>query len=223
MSDPHVFPNPEITVTWSKRRCIHSADCVRGLPDVFEPGRKPWITPEEASPDSIARVIQRCPTGALQFERHDGGAAEVPDADATVRVARNGPLYLRGALEVATVTGPARETRAALCRCGQSGNKPYCDGSHGMRRFVDAGVVGEGKITPPAAGDAPGPVRIVARANGPLRLLGTFTLVSDDGRVRVAGSEVALCRCGQSRNKPFCDSSHKTGGFEAPALGEGGP
>ena len=217
MSDPHVFPGDAVTVTWSKRRCIHAAECARGLPAVFEPGRKPWITPAESSADSVARIIERCPTGALHYQRHDGGAGEQPDAEATVRAARNGPLYLRGNLRIAMGGGETlTETRVALCRCGQSRNKPFCDNSHIPARFRDAGDVFAGKVGAPVS--APAPVRVVARLNGPLKLEGPFTIESADGRVRVAAGEVALCRCGQSKNKPFCDSSHKESGFEAPAL-----
>jgi CDGSH-type Zn-finger protein/uncharacterized Fe-S cluster protein YjdI len=217
MSDPHVFPDPKITVTWSKRRCIHSAECVAGLPMVFEPGRKPWITPEDAPANAIARVIERCPTGALHYQRHDGGAAETPDAEASVRPSRHGPLHLRGDLRVAIGEGAVlRDVRVALCRCGRSRNAPFCDGSHHAAGFRDAGEVFEARIGAPEV--PPGPLRVTARENGPLRLEGAFTIVSADGRVKLAAGEAALCRCGQSRNRPFCDSSHKTSGFVAPAL-----
>ena len=224
MNDPHLFESADITVTWSKKRCIHAAECVRGLPEVFEPGRKPWIDPESASADEVAAIVARCPTGALHFERHDGGAAEMPDAENAVRVGRHGPLELRGDLEIATAEGTAlRETRVSLCRCGRSRNQPFCDGSHHPAGFRDPGGVFEGRIGEAASGR--GPLRIGARLNGPLRLIGPLTLVSADGRVRREGCEVALCRCGLSRNKPFCDSSHKESGFEAAelCLEEGAP
>ncbi len=86
-----------IAVKFSPRRCIHSADCIIGLPTVFDPESKPWIDPTAAGSDAIARVITRCPTGALHFERLDGGPAEEPDAVNRVRVTRNGPLHLLGA------------------------------------------------------------------------------------------------------------------------------
>ena len=71
---PHAFDGAGITVTWSRRRCIHVAACVMNLPDVFKPGDRPWIDMASASTDTIARVVARCPTGALHFERSDGGA-----------------------------------------------------------------------------------------------------------------------------------------------------
>lgn len=222
MSDPHVFPAKDITVTWSRRRCIHSADCVMGSPDVFEPGRKPWIVPENDRADLVARVCERCPTGALHYERHDGGPAERPDAKTTIKPSRHGPLLVRGDLRVATASGEITETRVALCRCGHTRNAPFCDGSHHRIAFRETGEVFQGKIGPREGVE--GPLHITARANGPLKVTGPFTLVSADGRVRLAGGEVALCRCGQSKNRPFCDSSHETAGFVAVALtGEASP
>jgi len=216
MSDPHVFASKDITVTWSKRRCIHSADCVRGSVDVFEPGRKPWVQPENERADEVARIVCTCPTGALHFVRHDGGAAEAPDAETTVRAARHGPLEVRGDLRVATPAGEIVETRVSLCRCGRTRNAPFCDGTHHAIGFRDAGDVFEGKIG--SAEGVAGPLRITARENGPLKLVGPLTLVSADGRVRIAAGEVALCRCGRSKNRPFCDSSHQESGFVAAAL-----
>jgi CDGSH-type Zn-finger protein/uncharacterized Fe-S cluster protein YjdI len=216
MSDPHLYPHPAISVTWSRRRCTHAAECVMLLPSVFEPGRRPWVIPGEAPADAIARVIARCPTGALQFTRHDGAQGESPDAENVVRVMRHGPLQVRGDLLVANPEGGRRETRVTLCRCGLTRNPPFCDDAHAAARFREAGEVFEGKVTP--AENAAGPLRITARPNGPLKLVGPFTIVSGDGRVRVSGSETALCRCGQSRKKPFCDKSHEAAEFLAAAL-----
>jgi hypothetical protein len=82
--------------------------------------------------DRIAHAVRTCPTGALSFERHDGGAQEEASDDVTVQPRTNGPLFLRGKLHVEDARGNVtREaTRIALCRCGGSDNKPYCDGTH---------------------------------------------------------------------------------------------
>ena len=218
MSDPHVFDSPEITVSWSRKRCLHAAVCLMRLPPVFEVGRKPWIVPENAGPDAIARTITGCPTGSLHYQRHDGGAAETPDAENTIRVGRNGPLWVRGTIVLADSEGNEveRDTRVALCRCGQSEHKPFCDGSHVASSFRERGDVFEGKHDPPTG--EPGTLKIIARENGPYRLEGPFTLISADRKVTIVASGTALCRCGQSRNKPFCDSSHKAIGFEAATI-----
>ncbi len=218
MSDRlHEFDGAGIRVTWSSRRCIHAAECVRGLPAVFKPGSRPWITPERAAAERIAEVIMRCPTGALHFERTDGGPAEPVPGSNTVAPQPEGPLYLRGDLEIVDADGTLllRDTRVALCRCGQSRNKPFCDNSHREAGFADPGDVFEGGVKPGTGVPAAGPLRVMVRSDGPLVAEGPVTVQSADGRVTLTGGRAALCRCGQSRNKPFCDSSHLTAGFKA--------
>jgi CDGSH-type Zn-finger protein/uncharacterized Fe-S cluster protein YjdI len=209
----HAFDGKGIRVTWSKARCIHSAVCVRGIPGVFRPGTRPWVRPEAGDAERIAEVIQRCPTGALHYERKDGGPDELPQSTNTVTPDPNGPLLIRGQIEIVDDQGQVllRDTRAAFCRCGGSSNKPLCDGSHRMRGFSDNGEVFEGGVK---SSESPGPVlRILARRAGPLKLTGSMVVQSADGLVRLAGDDTALCRCGASRNKPFCDRSHERIGF----------
>lgn len=123
------YATGQIAVEWRAERCIHSASCVRALPQVFDPRRRPWIDVDAADADAIASAVLRCPSGALHFVRRDGGAQEVPDVPTTVTPVRNGPLYVRGHVEVRGVDGqPVRDdTRAALCRCGLSAQSPFCD------------------------------------------------------------------------------------------------
>ena len=135
--DVHEYTGGDIDVTWDQARCIHAAECVRGLPAVFDTERRPWVAPDEAAAAAVADVVVRCPTGALHFERHDGGPAEtVPDTN-TVTLATDGPLYLHGDLELKNADGDTRlrDTRVALCRCGASANKPFCDGTHASVGF----------------------------------------------------------------------------------------
>jgi CDGSH-type Zn-finger protein len=180
------------------------------LPMVFEPGRRPWIDATAAPADAIARVVARCPTGALHCDRTDGGAAEAVPATNSATLARHGPLYLHGDVEVLDESGALRlaDTRVALCRCGQSSNKPLCDGTHLATGFRDAGAVSTGKKVEDS-GAPDGKLRVRPQADGPLRLVGPFTLTSADRRTVVAGSSAVLCRCGHSQTKPFCDGSHK--------------
>lgn len=206
----HAFRTPEITVTWSRSRCTHAADCVMNLPTVFEPGRRPWVDPAQASPDAVARVVARCPTGALHFERMDDGAPEPVPTLNTVMPSRHGPIYLRGDIEVQDESGAVllRDTRVALCRCGQSRTKPLCDNTHTAIGFREPGDLTEPeRVEDPGAGD--GKLHVSPRANGPLVLEGPFAIRSHDGQTMLAGSKVKLCRCGLSSAKPFCDGSHK--------------
>ena len=125
------YAGTAITVRYDAARCRHVAECVRGLPHVFDTDRRPWIM-VDAEPDAmlVAEVVRRCPTGALHYTLVDG-PDEVPDAVATVTAVPDGPLLVRGDLRLDLGDeGGLAETRAALCRCGYSGNKPFCDGSH---------------------------------------------------------------------------------------------
>ena len=126
------YTSEAIDITYDARRCIHAAECVRGLPEVFDTGRRPWILPSGASADAIAAVIERCPSGALHYTRRDGGAPEAPPDQTTIAPVPGGPLYVRGLIQLRSADGSliVEDTRLALCRCGQSQNKPFCDNSH---------------------------------------------------------------------------------------------
>ena len=126
------FESEDIVVSWDYVRCIHVEACIRALPVVFDRHRRPWIDPSLATADEVAAACEACPTGALHYERLDDGADEkTPDRNIII-VSADGPLYAKGDLNIASETGEPilRETRAALCRCGHSRNKPLCDGSH---------------------------------------------------------------------------------------------
>lgn len=210
----HTFPGAEVDVTWDSRLCIHVGECGRAEGDLFVGGRKPWCQPDLVTADEVAQVVERCPTGALAYTRKDGGAAEAAPERNTVTVANNGPLYVTGDLRVAGAADdmPGTRTRVALCRCGQSANKPFCDNTHEKVGFVDRGAIGSvGKGV-----DAVGGVLEIKRAkDGPLLLSGNVEIRAGSGRVAWRGVKAALCRCGQSGNKPFCDGSHVGAGFEA--------
>ena len=224
------YTSDAITVTFEAPRCIHAAECVRGLPAVFDKNRRPWVLPSAATAEEIAAVIERCPTGALHYERSDGGPAERPDARNTLHVRARGPYYARGKLRVITADGEFyfEDVRVAFCRCGQSHLKPFCDNSHVAAVFDDPGAI-VAPATSATAQDTPesvaeisgessgehGELSIKLRANGPLRLDGEFELISADRQTIYRGTETALCRCGGSANKPFCDGSHRHNGFQA--------
>jgi uncharacterized Fe-S cluster protein YjdI len=131
------YTDGNITVYWAPQYCIHTARCLNAAPEVFDSMRRPWVELRHADADRVARAVMLCPTGALSFERHDGGAPEAAPAETTIDPRPNGPLFVRGALrEVDSRGNVIREaTRVALCRCGGSENKPYCDGTHRTNGF----------------------------------------------------------------------------------------
>ena len=127
-----VYRNDGIVISWEPKLCIHVGKCFRGLPEVFQPETRPWVKVDAAAADQIAEVVMTCPTGALHFERLDGGPQEPHQAETTITAQPSGPLYVRGQVRIAGLGGQLirADTRVALCRCGHSENKPFCDGSH---------------------------------------------------------------------------------------------
>ena len=70
------YETPEITVTFDPNICTHSGVCVRGLPRVFDVGRRDWVRPDAASAAEVAAQVRRCPSGALQYRMPASGADE---------------------------------------------------------------------------------------------------------------------------------------------------
>jgi CDGSH-type Zn-finger protein/uncharacterized Fe-S cluster protein YjdI len=212
MSDePEQVSDARVTLRFEAKKCIHSRRCVLDRPDVFVPNVVgAWIHPEAATVDEIVELAHNCPSGAITFIRHDGGPEEQPPKVNLVHVRENGPLAFHGELAIIG-SGPA--LRATLCRCGQSNRKPFCDGSH-----ATAGFSATGEPATRASEALPrrdGAVSITPTENGPLRVEGSVELVSGTGRTMERCTRVALCRCGSSANKPFCDGSHARVGFRA--------
>ncbi|SMR81599.1 Uncharacterized Fe-S cluster protein YjdI [Aliiroseovarius halocynthiae] len=204
------YAGQDITVTFDLKRCIHARNCFLQLPEVFDPTKRPWVQPDNASAEEVAAMIRTCPSGALAFRRNAGVEERAPKIN-RLAVLENGPLVLAGDVGV---EGHDRETRVALCRCGLSKNKPYCDYSH-----VEGGFVATGEpdpTTPPETSEAGGPTDVSRRPDGPLVIDGNLELCSGTGRRIGTVGKAFLCRCGASQNKPFCDGSHKAAGFSDP-------
>ncbi len=149
-----------ITVQWYASRCIHSANCVRALPQVFDPQRRPWVEATAAPADAVAAAVLRCPTGALHFVRRDGGVQETPDVPTSLTPIRNGPLYVRGDVEIRALDGsPLRhDTRISLCRCGLAARMPFCDNTCRKARWrepASSDNAGEGRATSGGPESAP--------------------------------------------------------------------
>lgn len=65
------YSNDEITIVWRPERCIHAGICVQTLPRVYNPQARPWVTPENATTQELIAQIDRCPSGALTYERNE--------------------------------------------------------------------------------------------------------------------------------------------------------
>ena len=130
----------------------------------------------------------------------------------TVLVRANGPLILRGQIKVEDSAGNliTKDSEVFLCRCGQSANKPFCDGAHKSCGFHDQVSFRDDKAEELVS---EGELVISLRENAMLIAKGPMTIQSEDGSSLTTRLKAALCRCGQSNNKPFCDTTHKTCGF----------
>ena len=143
------YRGKDIEVSFDLALCTHIGECLRRSPEVFQLRRRPWVMPDAANADDLARVIERCPSGALQYRRLDGGLEEQSPEPARITPIRNGPLVVRGRIEVTHEDGTVETLpRASLCRCGLSKNKPFCDNSHLRSSFRAPGEVIKIELSP---------------------------------------------------------------------------
>lgn len=206
-----VVSSAQVTITFDGQRCIHARHCVLDRPDVFVPNVEgAWIHPERASADEVLALAHNCPSGAIQCSGPDGAVMEQPPKVNTVRVRENGPLAFLGPL---TIGLEAVGMRATLCRCGASAHKPYCDGSHTGVGFTATGEPPVKPSEPLAQRD--GPLAVEPVRNGPLHVSGNLEVISGTGKTINRATDVWLCRCGHSQNKPYCDGSHTKVGFKS--------
>lgn len=208
-----VVAGKEATIHFDGQKCIHARNCVLAHPDVFVPNvQGAWIHPDAQPVGELLRIAQNCPSGAIRVSRNDAtedsNAAPIVN---TLRIRENGPLAIEAELQVKGNAQPS--PRATLCRCGQSQNKPFCDGAHNAAAFTATGEVPTAKFE--ALAQRNGPVNVIPLPNGPLRVTGNLEIVSGTGRTCNKVEETYLCRCGQSQKKPYCDGSHRSAGFQA--------
>ena len=147
-------------------------------------------------------------------------------SDTQILVRHNGPYRVQGPIKLVDDGGTEFEQPGviALCRCGYSESKPFCDGRHkdcGFQAGTRANPVQHATDAPASASQlrnahSARDVTILVRANGPYRVYGPAKLVDVDGNEFEIppGEWFTLCRCGHSATKPFCDSTHKAVGFQ---------
>ncbi|GAA4823814.1 (4Fe-4S)-binding protein [Algivirga pacifica] len=130
-----------LVIVWKPEKCIHSGVCVKMLPKVYNPKGRPWITPEHASISELKNQIDQCPSGALSYYMSNQSSSENTmeqlEKEKKVEIMKNGPIIVHGPCSIIKngeeIKSASKTT--ALCRCGASGNKPYCDGSHARVNF----------------------------------------------------------------------------------------
>jgi hypothetical protein len=106
---------------------------------VFKPKEKPWIQQENATPEELINQVKQCPSGALSYYINQKEDTNMEDQsnEAKIQVMANGPLLVKGNLDITHSDGGNEKAHnpVAFCRCGHSQNKPFCDGNHKAAGF----------------------------------------------------------------------------------------
>ncbi len=134
------YTNGDVTVVWQPQKCIHSTKCWRGLPKAFKPSEKPWITLDNVNSEEIIEQVFKCPSGALSIKEQQANKEPEQNKEiwTEIVVLKNGPIMVKGSLSIKHKDGKQESQKEVyLCRCGQSSNKPYCDGTHKKCGFKD--------------------------------------------------------------------------------------
>jgi CDGSH-type Zn-finger protein/uncharacterized Fe-S cluster protein YjdI len=202
-----------ITIDFEAKKCIHARFCVTGAPRVFLANVEgPWIHPNAMDGEKLVAIAEACPSGAIKYRRGDGRPQEAAPPVNLAAVREGGPYAVRGEI---VLDGKRIGYRATLCRCGASKNKPFCDGSHHDINFNASGEPSPANAKTDMLEVRDGPLAIDPQTDGPLRVRGNLEITAGTGKVVARIKGAYLCRCGGSRNKPFCDGTHAKIGFKS--------
>jgi CDGSH-type Zn-finger protein/uncharacterized Fe-S cluster protein YjdI len=206
-----IVEGKSLTLMFEAKRCIHARFCVTVAPKVFLANvQGPWIHPDQMDAERLADIAHACPSGAIRYTRKDGRPDEGLPPVNLIGVREAGPYSVRGEI---ILDGAPAGTRATLCRCGASKNKPFCDSSHHDVHFDATGEPPSNATDMLPVRD--GPLRIDPQLDGPLQVRGNLEIISGTGRVVTRATAAKLCRCGGSQTKPFCDGAHAKNGFRS--------
>lgn len=137
------YEGSEVTVTFNPRLCAHAAECGRIAGHVFDDRQRPWIQPDKGTVEEVRAVVRACPSGALRMALPGAEPEQMFGDRAQITVQKNGPYWVQGiAPPVPLDAEGASPNKYVLCRCGKSGNKPFCDGSHRDAGWKDDGETG---------------------------------------------------------------------------------
>ena len=132
------YTNGDLTVVQKPKKCIHAAECVNRLPNVYNPEEKSWIKAKNATATQLKEQINAYPSGALTYKTKNEETIMETEKQTEIQVLENGPLLVSGVLNIIKPDGSKeiKDKTTAFCRCGASNNKPYCDGEHKKIDFI---------------------------------------------------------------------------------------
>ena len=195
-----IYRGQHISVSFDSIRCSHGGTCIKNLPSVFNLETKPWVNLNNCDLKDVIQTVNNCPSGALNY-------IETVDEIVSAQLIKNGPVNLRGKINIqhGFHESGKKFNRLSLCRCGLSKNKPFCDARH-IKKFSDSGKLDHrpASKTMQDAGEA---INIICIEDGPLMCQGNVKFIAHDNE-ELTVIDPAICRCGASKRKPFCDGSH---------------
>ncbi len=133
------FVGVGVTIHDNRALCAHVEYCVLELPQVFDRSKRPWVNPDGASAEEVVALCRRCPSGALSCTVDGVLYRNYDERPPVVIASAEGPYFVQGGVKVANEPfseGYSTE-HCTLCRCGESRNKPLCDGTHWNAGFFD--------------------------------------------------------------------------------------
>lgn len=127
-----------VTVHYNRLICSHAGQCSAKHAEIFNPSRNPWIAPDQGSIEDIEEVVAACPSGALRYSTGGAEPRHLEHDECAISVEKDGPYHVQN-VEIDGVRWAqgASERKFVLCRCGLSGNKPFCDGAHYDAKWRD--------------------------------------------------------------------------------------
>ena len=159
--------------------------------------------------ESPPTADQDMPTGEKAIDRwfmEQKGSKRIPkrlEVPNEVQVTSAGPFKVTGNITLIDEDGEVTHANhLTLCRCGASRNKPVCDDQHLEIEFFDMGHIHQASDCIPVT--RPQTVTITAVKDGPLKFRGYLRVYNRKGQ-ECLSMQGALCRCGRSTKKPFCD------------------
>ncbi|WP_419914184.1 CDGSH iron-sulfur domain-containing protein [Hoeflea sp.] len=132
------YQGAEVTIYYSPLLCSHAGECGRRAASVFNTSQKPWIQPDNGTLEEIREVMRACPSGALRYSETGGEGETLTDAAVSITIEKDGPYRVCNIpVEAGYWADGQSEKKYVLCRCGKSGNKPFCDGTHSDEGWTD--------------------------------------------------------------------------------------
>ena len=134
----HSYEGGEVTVYYNRLLCSHAGECGRRAANIFNPKERPWIQPDNGTVEQVQEVIAACPSGALRWSPSGAGPESMSAEEVSITIEKNGPYRVSNIPVSAAYWAEGQtEKKYVLCRCGKSGNKPFCDGSHSDEGWTD--------------------------------------------------------------------------------------